>query len=313
MQSVKLAKGSMPLLGLGTWRSEPGKVKAAVDVALKHSYQHIDCAWIYGNENEVGQSLSAALKDGVIKRESLFCTSKLWNNCHDPVNVRSACEETLRSLRLDYLDLYLMHWPVAFEFQGVEVKTPKRKDGSIALNEALTNDQSKTWAEMEKLVDSGLVKNIGVSNFCPSRLEKLLKSARIKPAVNQVEVHPYNAQPELLRYCASKGIHVTAYSPLGSQGSDLLSDATLKRIAADHNVDVGRVCIAWALGRGTSVIPKSVTPDRIVSNYGAVDVVLSDDERSAIDALNKDKRYVDPSDAWGVDIYCAKKETAVNL
>ena len=306
MKSIKLAKSTMPQLGLGTWRSEPGKVKAAVDVALRIGVKHIDCAWIYGNEAEVGQSLSSALSTGLVKREDLFVTTKLWNTYHSPKHVRAACEESLRSLQLDYVDLYLMHWPVAFEFQSHDIKTPKR-DGKVAIDETLTEDQSTTWTEMEALVDAGLVRDIGVSNFCPERLDKLLKTAKITPAVNQVELHPYNAQPELLKYCASKNIHLTAYSPLGSEGSDLLSDPTVSKIAEAHNVDVGSILIAWGLARGTSVIPKSVNPKRVESNFAAKDVSLSKDEIAQIDGLGKSKRFVDPSTAWGVDIYCQKK------
>lgn len=174
------------------------------------------------------------------------------------------------------------------------------------LNEALTADQFATWQEMEKLVSDGLVKNIGVSNFCPERLTKLLSSPalKIKPAVNQVELHPYLAQPQLLKFCESKGIHLTAYSPLGSQGSDLLTDSTVLKIAKDKGVDAGQVLIAWALSRGTSVIPKSVTPSRVESNFKSASLELSSEDVKQLDALDKHKRFVDPSKAWGLDIYC---------
>lgn len=158
---------------------------------------------------------------------------------------------------------------------------------------------------MEKLVEDGLVKNIGVSNFCPERLTKLLSSSglKIKPAVNQVELHPYLAQTDLLKYCESKGIHLTAYSPLGSQGSDLLTDPVVTDLAKNKGVDVGQVLIAWALSRGTSVIPKSVTPSRVESNFKAKDVQLTQEEISKLEGLDKHQRFVNPSKAWGVDIY----------
>lgn len=211
----------------------------------------------------------------------------------------------MRDLKVDYLDLYLMHWPVAFQFSGHENKQPKDSNGKMLIDAKLTVDQSATWSEMENLVSEGLVKNIGVSNFCIERLEKLLGAPglKIKPAVNQVELHAYLAQPKLLSYCASKGVHLTAYSPLGSQGSDLLSDPVLTKLAEKKGVDVGRILIAWALQRGTSVIPKSVSPARVESNFKALEVELSADEVASIDALDKQHRFVDPSKAWDVDIY----------
>lgn len=195
---------------------------------------------------------------------------------------------------------------MAFQFPGFTATTLKSEDGKVMLNEALTADQFATWQEMEKLVSDGLVKNIGVSNFCPERLTKLLSSPalKIKPAVNQVELHPYLAQPQLLKFCESKGIHLTAYSPLGSQGSDLLTDSTVLKIAKDKGVDAGQVLIAWALSRGTSVIPKSVTPSRVESNFKSASLELSSEDVKQLDALDKHKRFVDPSKAWGLDIYC---------
>lgn len=206
-----------------------------------------------------------------------------------------------------------MHWPVAFQYQGKDVKQPKTADGKVAIDETLTRDQSSTWREMERLVEAGLVRNIGVSNFCEARLTKLLGTCTLVPAVNQVELHPYNAQTKLVEFCHAKGVHVTAYSPLGSQDSGMLDDEVLKDIATAHDVDVGRVVIAWALQRGTSTIPKSVTPSRVVSNFGAKDVVLTGEQVARIDALDKGKRFVDPSQPWGVDIYCAEEGTASKL
>lgn len=202
--------------------------------------------------------------------------------------------------------ILIVHWPVAFQFPGFTATTLKSEDGKVLLNQALTEDHFATWQEMEKLVEDGLVKNIGVSNFCPERLTKLLSSPglKIKPAVNQVELHPYLAQKDLLKFCTSKGIHLTAYSPLGSQGSDLLTDSTVAKIAKEKGVDAGQVLIAWALSRGTSVIPKSVTPSRVESNFKAKDVELTKEEVSELDALDKHQRFVNPTKAWGLDIYC---------
>lgn len=194
---------------------------------------------------------------------------------------------------------------------------PKTQSGATALDDALTQDQSATWAAMAALVRDGLVRNIGVSNFCESRLTRLLESKSteefIVPAVNQVELHPYLAQPALLEYCRKKGIHVTAYSPLGSQGSDLLHDETILEVAKELGVDAGQVLIAWGLARGTSVIPKSVTPSRVESNFESRNVTLSKAQMAKIDALDKGKRFVDPSSAWGVDIYCEKSDAGARL
>lgn len=300
---VKLSSGQMPVLGLGTWRSDPGNVKAAVKTALSAGYRHIDAAWIYGNEAEVGEGLVEGLKENGLKREDIWVTSKLWNTKHRPEHVEGAVRETLKDLQCGYLDLYLMHWPVAFV--AGEAKTPKDKDGKVALDRQLSSDQSTTWAAMEKLVDQGLVRNIGVSNFCVERLEKLLPQVRIKPAVNQVEMHPYLQQPKLMSYCAEKGIHLTAYSPLGSQDSHLLQEPVLLSIAERHNVDPAAVLIAWAYGRpNTSVLPKSVTPARIESNFRAKDIALSEEDKKQLDRLDKHHRFVNPSGAWGLDIYC---------
>ena len=196
----------------------------------------------------------------------------------------------------------VVHWPIAFQFQGHEVKQPK-VDGKMAIDTALTEDVSATWAAMEDLVSAGLVKNIGISNFSVQRIEKLLSKATIPPAVNQVELHPYLSQQELLNFCHGKGIHLTAYSPLGSQDSHLLTDEKLVTLAKEKDVDVGRLLIAWALTRGTSVIPKSVTESRIQSNFLAKDVSLSTEDIQLIDSLDQGHRFVNPSKPWGVDIY----------
>ena len=203
---------------------------------------------------------------------------------------------------MDYLDLYLMHWPVAFNYHSDAEKFPKVNE-KLDLDEALSEDQSSTWKEMENLVHAGLVRDIGISNFSIPRIERLLKSATIKPAVNQVELHPINAQPELLKFCTEKGIHLTAYSPLGAEGSTLLTNTKITDLAEKKGVDAGRVLIAWALGRGTSVIPKSVTEARIISNFQAVDVKFTTDEMAVLDGMDEGKRFVDPSKAWGIDIY----------
>ncbi len=279
--------------------------------AIKSGYRHIDCAWIYGNEVEVAEGIAEGLKHAGLKREDLWVTSKLWNTFHQPEHVRPALEESLKALRLEYLDLYLMHWPVAFAHLQPLQKTPKNADGKVLLDDNLCNNQASTWKAMEPLVEAGLVRNIGISNFSPGRIKQLLMTAKIPPAVNQVELHPKNAQPELARFCKSNNIHLTAYSPLGSQGTDLLENPEVVHIAESKGVDAGRILIAWGLSRGTSVIPKSVTASRIESNFGATHVHLSPQEMKTLDALDKGQRYVNPSKAWGIDIYEEKKQSKV--
>ncbi|KAK9243039.1 NADP-dependent oxidoreductase domain-containing protein [Lipomyces tetrasporus] len=274
----------IPALGLGTWRSPTKEVYAAVTTALKHGYRHIDTALIYGNETPVGQ----AIRNSQIAREQIFLTTKLWNTYH--TKVPKGIEDSLKHLGLDYVDLYLMHWPVSMD-----------KD-SKALPESEW-DFVKTWAEMQKLVYTGLVKAIGVSNFSTKNLQRLLdaESTKIFPAANQVELHPFNPQHKLLKFCADHDIHLTAYSPLGSNTGPLQEEPAIKDMAAKYNKTAAQVLISWAIQRGTSVIPKSVTPSRIEQNFE--DFALEDGDIEALNRLCQKNtvRIVDPQ--WGVNVF----------
>ncbi|KAG5841167.1 hypothetical protein ANANG_G00196700 [Anguilla anguilla] len=210
---VTLSTGQkMPLVGLGTWKSAPGQVMQAVLSALDCGYRHIDCAAAYGNEQEVGEALRERVGLGkALQREDVFVTSKLWNTQHHPDDVEPACRKSLADLGLDYLDLYLMHWPMAFQ-RGAEVM-PRNADGSIRYADTHYRD---TWKAMEALVDLGLARAIGLSNFNARQVDDVLSIAEHKPAVNQVECHPYLIQARLLAHCGDRGVVVTAYSPLGS-------------------------------------------------------------------------------------------------
>jgi diketogulonate reductase-like aldo/keto reductase len=259
-------------------------VKQAVIESIKAGYRHIDCAWIYGNQNEIGEAISEVIFQGLVKREDLWITSKLWNDFHNAKSVEPHCVDSLNQLKLDYLDLYLMHWPVT----GIE-------------NEVLKPSVEETWVEMEKLVQKGLVKSIGVSNFSAKKLEDIKRYATIFPAVNQVELHPLLRQNGLLSACAKLGVHVTAYSPLGSSdsetifshnGASLLSHETIVEVAKEVGKSTAQVCIRWALQRGTSVIPKSSKSERIVENFDVTSWNLSEEQFAKISTIEPQTRLL---------------------
>ncbi|ORX54507.1 Aldo/keto reductase [Hesseltinella vesiculosa] len=289
----------IPTVGLGTWQAtEPDAIYNAILTALKAGYRHIDTAFAYGNEVEVGRAIRDGLAQLELKREDIFVTTKLAPIQARPATVPQAFEKSLSDLGLDYVDLYLLHWPVALNPEpGVLI--PLRADGSRDIDDQVAGFEV-TWEAMEKLAATGKTKAIGVCNFAIPNLERLLTAAKIPPAVNQIELHPYLPQYKLLEYCASKGIHVTAYSPLGSSGSPLLQDPTLTKIAEAHGVSTAQILISWGALRGT-VIPKSVTPSRVISNFQLVD--LTEAQVQAINDISKtnSKRFIRP--VWGVPVF----------
>ncbi|SNX81736.1 probable GCY1 - galactose-induced protein of aldo/keto reductase family [Melanopsichium pennsylvanicum] len=293
-KTFKLNTGAeIPVVGLGTWQSAPGEVAKAVEAAIKSGYRHIDAAWIYGNEEEVGQGIKAS----GIARSELFVTTKVWGIYHrEP----EAClDQSLQKLGLDYVDLLLVHWPVPLEKRGDE-KIPLNADGSRAIDREWSPEQ--TWELMEKLPATGKTKAIGVSNWSVPYLEKLLANAKIVPAANQVELHPFLPQHDLVKFCQGKGIMMQAYSPLGSSGGPVLQDELVQSIAKAHNADPAQVVISWAAQRGVNALPKSVTPSRIETNGKLIK--LSDDEMLQLNELHKQEgkavRLVQPN--WGVDL-----------
>ena len=297
MRTIQLeGGGQLPALGLGTWKSAPGEVATAVREAIRVGYRHIDCAPIYGNEAEIGGALADAIAAGDVTRDELWITSKLWCDRHAEKDVVPALQQTLKDLRLERLDLFLVHWPVALKKGKQMADRPK---DFIALDKLPI---AKTWKGMEAAHAAGHARHIGVSNFSAKKLRELCSVASVKPAMNQVELHPYLAQVDLLGTCRELGVAVTAYSPLGSQDRppvlraegerNLLVDPLVTGIAESLGVTPAQVLLAWALQRGTAVIPKSVNPARLAENFAAAKVELGPTDMQRLGALDAGRRYV---------------------
>jgi D-xylose reductase len=307
--SLTLDSGDqMPVVGLGLWKVPRASCADLIQQAIRTGYRHLDCACDYGNEAEVGSGIRAAMSAGACRRKDLWVTSKLWNTYHRPEHVRPAVERSLRDLQLDYLDLYLIHFPIAQEFVPFDARyppewfydprsaEPRVRFAKVPLGE--------TWMAMEELVSAGLVRNIGVCNYNCALLRDLLSYARIHPAVLQVELHPYLTQEKLLRFCRENRIAVTGFSPLGALSyvelgvagpeHSVLQEPVVRAAADRHGKTPAQMVLRWAVQRGTAIVPKTVRPDRLVENLTLFDFELSTNEMAAVSALNRDLRFNDP-------------------
>jgi alcohol dehydrogenase (NADP+) len=291
----------MPALGLGTWKSAKGEIYQTIRTALEIGYRHFDCAFIYGNEEEIGAAITDAIKNNEVKREDLWITSKLWNNRHRPEDVQPAIEASLKNLQLDYLDLYLIHWPVALIY---DVNYPQKADEMISLNDL---PLSTTWQAVIALKEKGLTRHIGVSNFSIKKISQLRDETRVLPEALQVELQPFNQQKALIDFCKQNNIATTGFCPLGSADRPasrvspnepkLFENKTILNIAQEKGCSSAQVMLAWAVNRGTSVIPKSVNPSRLQENLAAADIVLSAGQMDRMNELDQHYRYI-KGDFW---------------
>ena len=292
----------MPAMGIGTFgsdRVDSDTISAAVEGAIRAGYRSIDGAACYGNEKEIGEVYAKLFKEGVVKREELFITSKVWNDMHGDGDILLACAKTLKDLQLDYLDMYYVHWPFP-NYHAPGCTVDARNPDSVPFT---VERFMKTWKQMERVVDMGLVKHIGFSNMTIPKMEAVLPLCRIKPAAIEMELHPCFQQQELMEYCQERGMAVVGYCPLGSPQRperDILpediadmEEPELKKIAEAHGVHPALICLKWAYQRGTTPIPFSVKEKNYVANLKSImEDPLTDEEMEIIKGLEKGNRLV---------------------
>lgn len=299
----------MPQVGLGMWKIPKDCCADAVVDAVDAGYRLFDSACDYGNEKQTGEGLRRVFESGKVKREDLFIVSKLWNTFHHPDHVKLAVKKTLADFGLEYLDLYLIHFPIALKFVPIETRyppewlhDPSAKFPRMEFAEGVTYQM--TYQAMEELVAEGLVRNIGVSNVGTLMLSQILQYCKIKPAVLQVEMHPLLTQEKLLRYCREHRIQTMAFSNFGAASYIELNMATaaqtcfdtpiVQALAAKYNKTPGQIILRWGVQRGTTVIPKTIKKERLIENISLFDFALTQEEMKEISALNQNKRFNDP-------------------
>ncbi|RMJ25279.1 aldehyde reductase AKR1 [Aspergillus sp. HF37] len=299
----KLNTGAeIPAMGFGTWQDEKAQEDAIVE-AIKAGYRHIDTAVIYGTEKHLGRALQRC----GVPRDQLFITTKLWSTQHHPDDVPAAFQQSLSDLQTDYVDLYLIHWPVAWK-RGAELM-PMGPDGKPIMEDT---DNVDTYKAMEKIYQTGKAKAIGISNFSKYEMENLLKKCSVTPAVHQIECHPWLQQRDFLEWHRGKGIHMTHYSALGNQNEiygnagqkigKMIDEPILQEVAKKHGKSSAQVAIAWGVTQGHSVLSKSKTPSRIKSNLEG-DFKLDEDDMAKIRTINKKMRFNDSSGDFGRDFF----------
>jgi len=303
-----VAETPIPPVGLGTWKIEKPDVSRVVRDAVACGYRHFDCACDYGNEAEVGIGLQQAFEESVCAREDVWVTSKLWNTYHAAEHVRPAIERSLQDLRLDSLDLYLVHFPIPLKYVPFETRYPPEWVYDPAAEhprmELASVPFHETWRAMEQLVRDGLTRRIGLCNVNTAFLRDLLTYAEIRPSLLQVELHPYLTQPNLVRFCHEQQIAVTAFSPLGASSylsldmatadEDVLAEPVIRELARKYEKTPAQIVLKWGIQRGTAVIPKTSRADRLQENISLFDFELSDEDLCAISSLNRNRRFNDP-------------------
>lgn len=300
---IKLSNGAeMPVIGLGTFGSDNysnNEIAQAVKMAIRMGYRHIDCASVYGNEKEIGEVLAELIGNGTVKRDDLWITSKVWNDMHSEGDVIKSCQQSLADLQLDYLDLFLVHWPFPnYHARGCDgdARNPNSKP-------YIHENYMVAWRQMEKLVEMGLVKNIGTSNMSISKMKLLLNDAKIKPVVNEMEIHPHFQQTELFQFMLDREIVPIGFSPIGSpkrperdrspEDTVDIEDPVIVRIANRLNVHPAVVCVKWAVQRGQVTIPFSVNESKLFSNLQSViGDALTDKEMTEISKIDKNNRLI---------------------
>lgn len=300
----------IPSIGFGLWKINKDECADAVYNAIKVGYRHLDSACDYGNEIQVGEGIKRAIDDGLCTRDDLWVTSKLWNTFHAKDHVELALQKSLSDLQLDYLDLYLIHFPIAQKFVPIDERYPPEwlNDPSLstAKLERAPIPLSETWQGMETIYYKGLSKHIGVCNYNTGLLHDLMSYAKVKPSMLQIESHPYLTQQKLIRLAKEYGLQVTAFSPLGAlsyleldmaaAGESVLEQDVVKNAANRLGKTPAQIVLRWGIQRGNAIIPKTTKEERLIENLSVMNFALSEDDMIAIDALNINRRFNDPGD-----------------